>query len=115
MDRRRCLSRSRDFQAVYRHGRAVSSRVLVLYAFPREEETGPARLGIAVPKQVGNAVTRNRIKRRLREGWRAVAAELPAGRDYVLIVRPGLPDAADARGSEWLRERLSEVVQKAAA
>ncbi len=93
----------------------MSSRFLVLYAFPRTDGAGPSRLGIAVPKQIGSAVTRNRIKRRLREGWRSLAGELPEGRDYVVIVRPGLPEATDARGFAWLEERVREVLTKAAA
>ena len=71
MQRRHRLSRSRDFDAVYRSGRSASTRFLVLYWFPREEsgESGEPRLGLAVPKSVGNAVVRNRVKRQLRETW----------------------------------------------
>src|SRR5207302_10695246 len=70
VQRRYRLSRSRDFDAVYRHGRSVSTRFLVLYWFPRDDEGDP-RLGIAVPKGAGSAAERNRVKRRLREAWRA--------------------------------------------
>ena len=115
MQRRYRLSRSRDFDAVYRHGRSVSTRFLVLYWFPHEEEGGDARLGLAVPKGAGTAVVRNRVKRQLRETWRALLEDVPAGRDYVLIVRPGLPEAAEARGADWLRERVLEVLGKARA
>jgi ribonuclease P protein component len=109
------LSRSRDFDAVYRHGRSTSTRFLVLYWFEREEELGEPRLGLAVPRALGNAVTRNRIKRQLREAWRARLEEVPAGRDYVLIAKPGLPEAVSANGFDWLGERLDEVLGKAAA
>jgi ribonuclease P protein component len=113
VERRHRLSRSRDFDAVYRHGRSTSTRFLVLYSFARED--GEPRLGIAVPKKIGDAVVRNRIKRQLREVWRTLLPELPADHDYVLIVRPGLPEAVEARGFEWLRERVSEVLAKAGA
>lgn len=73
------------------------------------------RLGIAVPKKIGSAVTRNRIKRRLREGWRELLPEVPAGTDYVLLVRGPLAEAAEERGPEWLRERLEEILGKARA
>jgi ribonuclease P protein component len=109
------LSRSRDFDAVYRHGRSTSTRFLVLYWFEREEELGEPRLGLAVPRALGNAVTRNRIKRQLREAWRARLDEVPARRDYVLIAKPGLPEAVSANGFDWLGERLDEVLGKAAA
>ena len=115
MQRRHRLSRSRDFDAVYRHGKSVSTRFLVLYWFSRDEDGDDPRLGLAVPKQLGGAVVRNRVKRQLRETWRAVLDRVPAGNDYVLIARPGLPEAIETRGPEWLRERVDEVLQKAAA
>ena len=58
-------------------------------------------------------MVRNRLKRQLREVWRARLDEIPAGRDYVLIARPGLPDAVEARGFDWLGERVTEVLGKA--
>ena len=115
MQRRHRLSRSRDFDAVYRRGRSAATRFLVLYWFDRDDADAPARLGVAVPKAAGNAVARNRIKRRIREIWRARAGELPPGRDYILKVQPGLPETAEARGHEWLGERVDEVLGKAAA
>jgi ribonuclease P protein component len=107
------LSRSRDFDAVYRHGRSVSTRFLTLYWFDREESSGDPRLGLAVPREVGSAVVRNRIKRQLRELFRARLDRVPASHDYVLKVRPGLPEAAEAQGAQWLAERLDEILQKA--
>jgi ribonuclease P protein component len=115
VQRRHRLSRSRDFDAVYRRGRSVSTRFLVLYAFAREDDSGDPRLGLAVPKSLGTAVTRNRLKRRLREAWRSLLDDVPGGRDYVLIARPGLADAIEARGFEWLRERVREVLAKASS
>jgi ribonuclease P protein component len=117
VQRRNRLSRSRDFDAVYRHGRSVSTRFLTLYSFQRDEEPGEPRLGLAVPRAAGNAVVRNRIKRQLREIWRAKlesGAVAPAS-DYVLVVRPGLPEATEARGHAWLVERVDEVLGKAGA
>jgi ribonuclease P protein component len=113
MKRRHRLSRSRDFDAVYRHGRSSATRFLVLYDFPREEpgEEGP-RLGLAVSRQLGGAVERNRLKRRLRAAFEEVAGELPADHDYVLIARPGLGEALESKGFPWLAERVAEVVSK---
>jgi ribonuclease P protein component len=115
VQRRNRLSRSRDFDAVYGRGRSVSTRFLTLYWFQREETLGEPRLGFAVPKAVGNAVTRNRIKRQLREIMRGRLERVAAANDYVLIVRRGLPEAAEANGHDWLEERVDEVLGKAAA
>ena len=101
---------------MYRHGRSTSTRFLVLYWFEREDVgEGDPRLGLAVPKAAGNAVARNRIKRQLRELWQDRLERVPAGRDYVLIAKPGLPEAVAANGFDWLGERVDEVLGKAAA
>jgi ribonuclease P protein component len=118
VNRRHRLSRSRDFDAVYRHGRSVSTRYLVLYWFDRsgeELDSGGPRLGLAVPKAVGTAVVRNRMKRRLRELFQARSERLPQDHDYVLVVRPGLAEAAEQRGFDWLGERVEEILEKARA
>ena len=116
MERRYRLSRSKDFDAVYRQGRSVSTRYLTLHWFPREDDaTGEPRLGLAVPKAVGNAVVRNRIKRQLRETWREVADTVPRGRDYVLAARSGVAEPADTRGHQWLVDQVNEVLGKATA
>jgi len=114
LHRKNRLSRSRDFDAVYRHGRSASTRFLVLYWFPREEGDDP-RLGIAVPKGTGGAAVRSKIKRQLRELWRARLETLPPAHDFVLIVRPGLVEGTESKGYEWLGERVDEVLGKAAA
>ncbi|MGH3071652.1 MAG: ribonuclease P protein component [Gaiellaceae bacterium] len=116
MQRRHRLSRSRDFDAVYRSGRSASTRFLVLYWFPRPEgDADESRLGLAVPKSVGNAAVRNRVKRQLRETWAELSDRIRPGHDYVLVARPALAEPADTRGHEWLTERVTEVLEKAAA
>ena len=113
MERRSRLSRSRDFDAVYRHGRSASTRLLTVHWFARpDDETGEPRLGLAIPRGVGSAVARNRLKRQLREIWASLSAEIPAGRDYVLVARPGLAEPAEARGNDWLVEQVREAIGK---
>ena len=114
MQRRHRLSRSRDFDAVYRRGRSVSTRFLVLWVLPRDDD-GEPRLGIAVPKGNGTAVERNRVKRRLREGWRERVERIPAGRDYILVARAPFAETLAANDADWLAERLDELLGKAAA
>jgi ribonuclease P protein component len=116
LKRRHRLSRSRDFDTVYRHGRSTSTRYLVLYTFPREDGDGEGpRLGLAVSRQLGGAVERNRLKRQLRTAFAEVADSLPAHHDYVLKARPGLAEAVESRGFPWLAERVAEVFRKEGA
>ena len=116
MKRRHRLSRSRDFDAVYRHGRSVATRYLVLYSFAREEEVSDEpRLGLAVGRQLGTAIERNRLKRRLRAAFDELRERVPGGRDYVLIARPGLSEAIAGRGFPWLVERVDEVFERSRA
>lgn len=113
MQRRHRLSRSKDFDTVYRHGTSASTRYLTLHWFPRDEDPeGEPRLGLAVPRSVGPAVTRNRIKRLLREAWRSLLDDVPTGRDFVLVARPGLAEPAEARGVDWLTTEIAEVLER---
>ncbi|HKY26052.1 MAG TPA: ribonuclease P protein component [Gaiella sp.] len=113
MERRHRLSRSRDFDAVYRQGRSVSTRSLTLHWFAREDDPdGAARVGLAIPRAVGTAVARNRLKRQLREVWAELESEAATGRDYVLVARAGLAEPAESRGHEWLVEQVREVLGK---
>ena len=101
------LRRRREFLAVQQRGRRLQAGPLVVLALA--SEAGRARLGITVPSKVANAVTRNRIKRWVREAFRAVAADLPAV-DLVVVARPGAARAglAGARAAlQAARERLA--------
>jgi len=111
VERRHRLSRSRDFDNVYRHGRSTSTRFFTLHAFPREDADSEPRLGLAIPRGVGSAVKRNRLKRMLREVW--PLRQRGQGFDYVLVARPGLAEAVDSNGFDWLSERVDEVLEKA--
>ena len=87
--RRGRLSRSADFERVYRQGRSQSSRFLVVYTFPRAGEAEP-RLGLSVSRKLGGAVDRNRVKRLLREAFDAEAAAVPPGQREVVAVYDAL-------------------------
>jgi ribonuclease P protein component len=55
------------------------------------------------------------LKRQLREAWRARLEKVRPGCDYVLVARPGLAESVEARGADWLGDRIDEVLGKAEA
>ena len=108
--KRRRLSRSGEFERVYREGRSHASRHLVVYAFPRSDDETEPRLGISVGRKLGGAVERNRIKRLLREAFWAGAEELTPGHDFVLVARPEARELASRDGLAGIRRALAELI-----
>jgi len=105
------LSRSSDFQRIYRQGSSTASRFLVLYSFRRPAEVsadGP-RLGLSVSKKMGGAVVRNRVKRLLREAFGSAREQLAEDHDFVLIARPPLLELI-TRESEGEKGLVSAAV-----
>ena len=127
--RRGRLSRSGDFDRVYREGRSRGNRFLVLYAFPRREgdpepasrpeagddasaETGPGgvRLGISVSRKVGGAVDRNTVKRALREAFWSKSGDLPDGHDFVVVARPDSAGLVEREGTAGVATALADLL-----
>ena len=109
---RRRLSRSAEFERVYRQGRSKANRFLVLYAFPREDDAGEGpRLGLSVSRRVGGAVDRTRVKRVLREAFWQEAERLPDGSDYVVVARPEAKALAEREGAHGVRRALGELIE----
>jgi ribonuclease P protein component len=113
--RRRRLSRSGDFDRVYKEGRSNGNRHLVLYSFARGEDdrSDGMRLGISVGRKVGNAVTRNRVKRTIREAFWGLTESLPGDHDYVVVARPGVEKLVDSEGANGVRASLEQLLGQA--
>ena len=103
------ILKSADFRLVYDNGFRVSSSLFAAFclARPGDAPAGP-RLGLTVPKAVGNAAARNRIKRRVREAFRLHRTELGAQWDIVLNPRRAVVHAA----FEEIERAMGKVMQR---
>src|ERR671939_1610814 len=85
------LTDSPEFERVYRQGAAYRGRLFTVHAFPNE--IGTPRLGLSVSRKVGYAVTRNAVRRRLKEVFYSALPEIPGDLDLVVSARPAAAEA----------------------
>src|SRR5688500_7501585 len=116
------LSRSGDFDRVYREGRSHSNRYFVLYAFPRdadeaeqeaEEPHDALRLGLSVSRKVGGAAERNAVKRAIREAFWSLSDGLPQQFDFVIGARHDAADLVERDGTPGVESALAELFREA--
>ena len=79
------IRNNRDFQKVYKYGKSLANRYLVMYVM--KNDLSENRLGISVSKKVGNSVVRHRITRLIRESYRLSCNKFEKGYDIVVIAR----------------------------
>jgi ribonuclease P protein component len=112
--KRRRLSRSGEFDRVYRDGSSHATRFLVLYSFPRTAENGEGpRLGVSASRKVGGAVDRNRVKRTLREAFWNLSERLPDDHDFVVVARPEINSLIEREGTAGVCANLEEALAEA--
>ncbi|MBL4953385.1 ribonuclease P protein component [Neobacillus sp. YIM B02564] len=80
------IKKNKDFQTVFQQGRSFANRQFVVYSLPKEDQDF-FRIGLSVSKKLGNAVTRNKIKRYIRQSVFELKDQLLPGYDYVIIAR----------------------------
>ena len=86
MNKRQRIKKDKEFQQVFKKGKSFGNRQFVVYCY-RKEMQPEFRIGLSVSKKVGNAVTRNRIKRYLRQCFLEMKDEVQNDMDYVIIAR----------------------------
>ncbi len=97
------LQKNKQFQFVYRRGKSVSSKNLVLIYHQNRQ----VKVGFSISKKVGNAVVRNKLKRQLRECVRPMLGSLKPGH-YIILARNSAASASFSR----LKEDLSYLLKK---
>ena len=80
------LKKNRDFQKVYRSGKSLANKYLIMYILRNDSDRN--RLGISVSKKVGNSVVRHHLTRLIRENYRLLEEHFQRGLDIIVIVRP---------------------------
>jgi ribonuclease P protein component len=79
------MKENRDFRRLYHKGKSQAGRHVAVYC--KQNRLDHNRLGITVSTKIGNAVTRNRAKRLIREAYRQYEDKLPTGMDFVVVAR----------------------------
>lgn len=80
------IKKNKEFQYVFKCGKSFANRQLVMYYIEKQEQTH-FRIGLSVGKKIGNAVTRNHIKRCLRQSFHELEDRITAPIDIVIIAR----------------------------
>ncbi len=101
------LTDSPEFERVYRQGAAYRGKLFSVHAFPNE--FGTPRLGLSVSRRVGTAVTRNTVRRRLREVFYSALHEVPSEVDLVVSARPAAAEATFRELSEEFVRSLRKL------
>lgn len=97
------LNKNKDFLLLYRKGKYVVSKYVVIYVMQNNKPFN--RLGITAGKKVGNAVHRNRAKRIIRQAYFENEKNIPIGIDIVIVARPKICEIKSNVLSDWISEK----------
>lgn len=104
------IRKTADFQFVYKKGERVITKYFVWFFLDAKDSDSPRRLGITVTRDVGNAVQRNRIKRQIREFFRANKDAFPRG-DLIIKARMGAGGAENTQLKRDLESGMSRLIK----
>ncbi|AEF26139.1 ribonuclease P protein component [Streptococcus parauberis] len=102
------VKREKDFQAIFDGGESTANRKFVIYFLNEKEDQNHFRLGISVGKRLGNAVTRNAVKRKIRHVIMEFSESLKPT-DFVIIARKGVEELE----YQEVRQNLKHVLKLA--
>ena len=85
------VKREAEFQKVFHDGKSTANRQFVIYVLNKEMQNH-FRVGISVGKKIGNAVTRNAVKRKIRQSLLELKDEIKTNKDFLVIARKPAAD-----------------------
>ncbi|RIJ58287.1 ribonuclease P protein component [Clavibacter phaseoli] len=106
--RRNRVTSGADYRTIVRRGRRTTTGTAVVSALAGPADA-PTRFGFIVSKKVGNAVTRNLVRRRLKAVSAGLLDSLPPGTSIVIRVLPGMERTA----WDTLQEEMASAVTRA--
>ncbi|MDR3156307.1 MAG: ribonuclease P protein component [Lactobacillales bacterium] len=107
------VKKEKEFQNVFKTGKSFANKRFIIYKYISPEQSH-FRVGISVSKKVGNAVTRNAIKRKIRQGIFELSSEIRSDIDFIVIARPLAKGLTTAETVSNLKHVLSlaQIIQK---
>lgn len=82
------LTKRKEFGYIFKKGKSFSTKTLILNYTPTKLDT--FKTGFSVSKKIGNAVVRNKVKRRMREAFREISPLVSLNYNYILVAKPGI-------------------------
>lgn len=110
MNKERRIKKNQEFQEVFKKGQSIANRQFVVYILERKEQDY-FRLGLSVSKKIGNAVTRNRVKRYVRQSFLEMEDRIKTGNDYIVVARK----PTQAMDFHETKKSLTHVLKRASA
>lgn len=113
MNKHQRVKKNAEFQKIFKRGKSFANRQFVVYCFEKEGQED-FRIGLSVSKKVGNAVTRNRIKRYIRQAFLEMKDEVKPNMDYVIIARhqAATMDFHESKKSLQHVLKIAKMIQK---
>jgi ribonuclease P protein component len=105
--REKKLRKTKEYATVYRRGEKIYGKYVLLFFMPNQQEI--SRFGVVTTKKVGNAVIRNKWRRRIKEIVREYGDDLQSGYDIIVLARPRIKESEFSS----VKKDITRVLRKA--
>ncbi|MCU9613485.1 ribonuclease P protein component [Caldibacillus lycopersici] len=107
------VKKNEEFQAVFKKGQSVANRQFIIYKLLNSDQEH-FRIGLSVSKKIGNAVTRNQVKRYIKQAFHELEKEISPLYDYIIIARKPAADMSFAEVKKSLQHvlKLAKVLKR---